>query len=132
MGHYDLVGPNRDIILPDQWEAVLEPEWTVTMHMWPIPEKPVKPNESDNVASPSASSPKKAATGSKLKNGSNGLPAKSKSRSALPSMIMGVRSQPRLILPTQVGKARKPREDFGIKEANKSRRKRNFNGATTF
>lgn len=38
-GHYDLVGPNGDIILPQVWETVIEPDWTVTMHMWPIPEK---------------------------------------------------------------------------------------------
>lgn len=42
-GHYDLVGPNGDIILPQVWETVVEPDWTVTMHMWPIPEKPKSP-----------------------------------------------------------------------------------------
>ena len=39
-GHYDLVGPNGDIILPQVWETVVEPDWTITMHMWPIPDKP--------------------------------------------------------------------------------------------
>ncbi|KAL5333578.1 hypothetical protein BJX70DRAFT_56833 [Aspergillus crustosus] len=43
-GHYDLIGPNGDIILPQVWETVLEPDWNITMHMWPIPEKP-KPEE---------------------------------------------------------------------------------------
>lgn len=42
-GHYDLIGPNGDIILPQVWETVVEPDWTVTMHMWPIPEKPSTP-----------------------------------------------------------------------------------------
>lgn len=42
-GHYDLVGPNGDIILPQVWETVVEPDWTITMHMWPIPEKPAEP-----------------------------------------------------------------------------------------
>ena len=42
-GHYDLIGPNGDIILPQVWETVIEPDWTVTMHMWPIPEKPKTP-----------------------------------------------------------------------------------------
>ncbi|PWY77148.1 hypothetical protein BO94DRAFT_604240 [Aspergillus sclerotioniger CBS 115572] len=42
-GHYDLVGPNGDIILPQVWETVIEPDWTITMHMWPIPEKPKTP-----------------------------------------------------------------------------------------
>lgn len=39
-GHYDLVGPNGDIILPQVWESIIEPDWTITMHMWPIPEPP--------------------------------------------------------------------------------------------
>ena len=42
-GHYDLVGPNGDIILPQVWETVIEPDRTITMHMWPIPEKPKTP-----------------------------------------------------------------------------------------
>ena len=37
-GHYDLVGPNNEIILPGLWEKVIEPDWTVTMHLWPMPE----------------------------------------------------------------------------------------------
>ena len=45
-GHYDLVGPNGDIILPQVWETVIEPDWTITMHMWPMPE-PEKPKEPD-------------------------------------------------------------------------------------
>ena len=39
-GHYDLVGPTGDIILPQVWETVVEPDWTITMHMWPMPEPP--------------------------------------------------------------------------------------------
>ena len=37
-GHYDLIGPNNEIILPGVWETVVEPDWTITMHMWPMPE----------------------------------------------------------------------------------------------
>jgi hypothetical protein len=37
-GHYDLVGPNGEIILPQVWETMIEPDWLITMHMWPIPE----------------------------------------------------------------------------------------------
>ncbi|KAE9365823.1 hypothetical protein N431DRAFT_487728 [Stipitochalara longipes BDJ] len=37
-GHYDLVGPSGEIILPAAWEAMVEPGWSVTMHMWPMPE----------------------------------------------------------------------------------------------
>jgi len=39
-GHYDLVGPRGEIILPQVWEAMVEPGWAVTMHMWPLPERP--------------------------------------------------------------------------------------------
>lgn len=37
-GHYDLLGPHGEIILPHVWETVIEPDWTITMHMWPMPE----------------------------------------------------------------------------------------------
>jgi outer membrane biosynthesis protein TonB len=42
-GHYDLVGPNGEIILPQVWETMIEPDWVITMHMWPIPEPPPPP-----------------------------------------------------------------------------------------
>lgn len=35
-GHYDIVGPNNQIILPSVWEKVIEPGWSLTMVMWPI------------------------------------------------------------------------------------------------
>lgn len=38
-GHYDLLGPQGDIILPHVWETVIEPDWTITMHMWPMVEE---------------------------------------------------------------------------------------------
>ena len=37
-GHYDLIGPNGEIILPQVWETMIEPDWAITMHMWPMPE----------------------------------------------------------------------------------------------
>ena len=51
-GHYDLVGPNGEIILPQVWETVLEPDWTVTMHMWPIPEPPKPEDPPPDAAAP--------------------------------------------------------------------------------
>jgi hypothetical protein len=42
-GHYDLVGPNGEIILPQVWETMIEPDWAITMHMWPLPEQPRGP-----------------------------------------------------------------------------------------
>jgi hypothetical protein len=39
-GHYDLIGPAGEIILPQVWEKIVEPNWAVTMHMWPMPESP--------------------------------------------------------------------------------------------
>jgi hypothetical protein len=42
-GHYDLVGPNGEIILPQVWETMIEPDWSITMHMWPMPEPPKGP-----------------------------------------------------------------------------------------
>lgn len=40
-GHYDLIGPNGEIILPQVWERVIEPDWAVTMHMWPMDRPPM-------------------------------------------------------------------------------------------
>ncbi|KAL2837505.1 hypothetical protein BJY01DRAFT_251410 [Aspergillus pseudoustus] len=69
-GHYDLIGPNGDIILPQVWETVLEPDWNITMHMWPIPEKPKEgaapaadaaQAPAGDAAAPSAEPPKKQA-----------------------------------------------------------------------
>ncbi|KAM7203724.1 hypothetical protein V8F33_002039 [Rhypophila sp. PSN 637] len=44
-GHYDLVGPNGEIILPTVWEKVIEPDWSVTMHMWPMDKTPPLRNQ---------------------------------------------------------------------------------------
>ena len=38
-GHYDLMGPDGGIIIPSAWETTIEPDWKITMHMWPLPEK---------------------------------------------------------------------------------------------
>jgi len=38
-GHYDLMGPGGEIILPQAWHTTIEPDWSITMHMWPMPEK---------------------------------------------------------------------------------------------
>ena len=37
-GHYDLVDPQGDLILPSVWEKVVKPGHTITMHLWPMPE----------------------------------------------------------------------------------------------
>ncbi|CAO2649214.1 Nn.00g065990.m01.CDS01 [Neocucurbitaria sp. VM-36] len=39
-GHYDLVAPDGEIILPQVWETMVQPDWAVTMHMWPMSEPP--------------------------------------------------------------------------------------------
>ncbi|KAJ5818277.1 hypothetical protein N7474_003868 [Penicillium riverlandense] len=67
-GHYDLVGPNGDIILPQVWETVIEPDWTITMHMWPVPEKP-KDEAGGKDGGGGADGKKKADPGKKEKGG---------------------------------------------------------------
>jgi hypothetical protein len=37
-GHYDLMGPDGEIILPQVWDDMIIPGWEVSMHMWPWPE----------------------------------------------------------------------------------------------
>ena len=43
-GQYDLIGP-PGIILPAVWEKVVQPDWAITMTMWPTqkPSSPVLP-----------------------------------------------------------------------------------------
>ncbi|PQE29184.1 kinetoplast-associated KAP protein [Rutstroemia sp. NJR-2017a BBW] len=36
-GHYDLIGPEGEIILPRIWDLVIQPGWIISMHMWPPP-----------------------------------------------------------------------------------------------
>lgn len=35
-GRYDLFGPDGEIVLPSVWERVIQPDWAITMKMWPI------------------------------------------------------------------------------------------------
>lgn len=35
-GHYDLIGPDGEIILPQVWEDVIQPGWSISMHLWRI------------------------------------------------------------------------------------------------
>jgi hypothetical protein len=42
-GRYDLIGPDKEIIMPNYWESTVEPDMHITMMLWPIPEpKPVE------------------------------------------------------------------------------------------
>ncbi|KAB8337064.1 hypothetical protein FH972_021368 [Carpinus fangiana] len=58
-GHYDLLGPGGDIILPEVWNAVVQPGWSITMHMWPFSElkKPGTNDSKPSWPSTSAQSP---------------------------------------------------------------------------
>jgi hypothetical protein len=42
-GRYDLTGPNGEIILPGVWDKVVQPEWNITMTMWPMENKAPPP-----------------------------------------------------------------------------------------
>ncbi|KAK4936959.1 hypothetical protein LTR10_022269 [Elasticomyces elasticus] len=43
-GRYDLIGPDKEIIMPNYWESTIEPDMHITMMLWPIPE-PKKEDE---------------------------------------------------------------------------------------
>ena len=42
-GQYDLTGPNGEIILPSVWQTIIEPGWTIIMHLCPLPDSNVPP-----------------------------------------------------------------------------------------
>lgn len=39
-GWYDLIGPDGEIILASVWEKTIQPDWSVTMAMWPMDRPP--------------------------------------------------------------------------------------------
>ncbi|KAK3115938.1 hypothetical protein LTR53_004216 [Teratosphaeriaceae sp. CCFEE 6253] len=47
-GHYDLTGPDGEIILPQVWDTMIQPDWEISMHMWPMPE-PKAPKHDDPI-----------------------------------------------------------------------------------
>jgi hypothetical protein len=50
-GHYDLVNSDGDTILPQIWESMVEPGYSITMHMyWPIPTTPTPAGAQTQVA----------------------------------------------------------------------------------
>lgn len=42
-GRYDLIGPDKEIIMPEYWDVTIQPDMNITMMLWPIPEKPPEP-----------------------------------------------------------------------------------------
>ncbi|KAK4453880.1 hypothetical protein QBC34DRAFT_393629 [Podospora aff. communis PSN243] len=42
-GHYDLIGPDGEILIPTVWDKVIQPDWSITMHMWPLERMPQRP-----------------------------------------------------------------------------------------
>ncbi|KAF2168950.1 hypothetical protein M409DRAFT_65289 [Zasmidium cellare ATCC 36951] len=51
-GHYDLTGPDGEIILPQVWDIVVQPDWEVTMHLWPMEEEKKKSPDIDSMIDP--------------------------------------------------------------------------------
>jgi hypothetical protein len=56
-GHYDLFDPSGGLILPSLWETIIQPDWTVTMHMWPSPKVVEGPTQMHPLTPPLPSKP---------------------------------------------------------------------------
>ncbi|KAF3771051.1 hypothetical protein M406DRAFT_243494, partial [Cryphonectria parasitica EP155] len=39
-GHYDLEGPEGELILKEIWDTTIQPGWQITMKMWPLQQHP--------------------------------------------------------------------------------------------
>ncbi|KAG9845081.1 hypothetical protein KCU98_g7017, partial [Aureobasidium melanogenum] len=37
-GNYRLIGPSNDVVLPKDWESLVQPGWEVQMQLWPVTE----------------------------------------------------------------------------------------------
>jgi chemotaxis protein histidine kinase CheA len=48
-GHYHLLGPNGEIILPQVWDIVVQPGWDIKMQMWPLPPDPLEAKVSSGI-----------------------------------------------------------------------------------
>lgn len=42
-GHYDLIDPEGEIILPQTWKYFVRPDWSIEMKVWPRPGPPMPP-----------------------------------------------------------------------------------------
>ncbi|KAL6412077.1 hypothetical protein AUP68_04459 [Ilyonectria robusta] len=47
-GHYDIISPDGEIILPQIWERLVQPGWSISMVMWPIDNPPPPDNRPRN------------------------------------------------------------------------------------
>ena len=56
-GHYDLTGPDGEIILPQVWETMIQPDWEITMHMWPFDEHKAELKDEPFIAGGSGADP---------------------------------------------------------------------------
>lgn len=115
-GHYDLVGPDGEIILPQVYESMVQPDWTITMHMWPLPEPlnygPMPPPSLIAAPPPIAIPPPRSSTykGSGSGKGSS-KPAKMIEPPPLPPPMMGALPPP--LFPTlQVENRKKSRKNW--------------------
>jgi hypothetical protein len=48
-GHYHLLGPNGEIILPQVWDIVVQPGWDIKMQLWPLPPDPLEEKVNNGV-----------------------------------------------------------------------------------
>ena len=37
-GHYDIIDPDGNIILPSLWDITVQPDWSVKQMLWPLPD----------------------------------------------------------------------------------------------
>ena len=75
-GHFDLVGPEGDIILPGTWESCVEPNTQIVMYMWEIAKEELDPKKGQDEApdlppAPPAAPPRRR--NSNRKSGGTGL-----------------------------------------------------------
>lgn len=41
-GHYDLEGPEGELIVKEIWRSTVQPGWQITMKMWPANSHPLR------------------------------------------------------------------------------------------
>lgn len=51
-GHYDLEGPEGELILKDIWDTTIQPGWQITMKMWPPDQHPLRRGQPGSIRIP--------------------------------------------------------------------------------
>ncbi|KAG9513523.1 hypothetical protein KCV07_g8721, partial [Aureobasidium melanogenum] len=100
-GHYHLLGPNNETILPQVWDIVVQPGWHIKMQLWPLPPDPPEDKVNSDLGEspfdvrPVVEQPSKQGHTQVSANKSNAKAGKKKQVPAFTKWMLGGTTRPR-------------------------------------